>query len=247
MNLRLLVIEDETNIRRMIRLTLESDGHEVEDAPDGEAGLQVFGDGSNFDAVVLDQKMPKMDGLETLRQIRGRSPGMPVVMVTAFGSIELAVDAMKAGATDFLKKPLTPDLLRGAVLAAVSKRAPRAARQPAAMPLEPSDVWTVNGFFIRALPVEDASAANMHRFSVRHAGKGPHGDVAVALSDLEMSRIARLAGRRLPLSRAFWQKQAERALMNYLFREAALPPNNRLAIDQLSDDAVLVARDWKDA
>lgn len=249
MTQRILVIDDETNIRRMIRLTLESDGYEVEDAADGAAGLELFGDGSGFDAVVLDQKMPKMDGLETLRQIRRRAADTAVVMVTAFGSIELAVDAMKAGATDFLKKPLTPDLLRGAVLAAISKRPPRAGRTDTTVPrgpIEQADVWTVNGFFIRAIPAENAHPANEHRFSVRHAGKGPHGDVTVVLSEPEMSRISRLTGRQLPLSRAFWRKQAERALMNYMFREAVLPPGSRLAIDRLSDDTVLVARDWKD-
>jgi CheY-like chemotaxis protein len=251
MSKRILVIDDEPNIRRMIRITLETDGYEIEDAADGKTGLDTFGDGSRFDAVVLDQKMPGMDGLETLKQLRKREPAMPVVMATAFGSIELAVDAMKAGATDFLRKPLTPDTLRGAVLAAVAKRPPRQpapadSADPPSPQMPSSDVWTVNGFFIRGLPADDARPANEHRFSVRHAGKGPHGDVTVALSDLEMSRITKLTGRQLPPGRAFWQKQAERALMNYMFREAELPPVNRLAIDRLSDDTVLAARDWKD-
>jgi hypothetical protein len=113
--------------------------------------------------------------------------------------------------------------------------------------IPPFDVWTVNGFFIRALPAEGATGANVHRFSVRHAGTGPHGDVTVVLSEVEMSRIARLTGRQPPPSRAFWQKQAERALMNHMFLDAALPPGNRLATDRLSDDTVLAARDWKDA
>ncbi len=249
MSRRVLVVDDETNIRQMMRLTLEADGYEIEDAADGLKGLELFGDGSRFDAVVLDQKMPKMDGLETLGHIRKRSPGAPVVMVTAFGSIELAVEAMKAGATDFLKKPLTPDLLRAAVLAAVAKRPPRtpaASAGASSVAFEQPDLWTVNGFFIRALPEEKAWALNEHRFSVRHAGKGPHGDVAVVLGDAEISRITRLTGRQLPLSKPFWRKQAERALMNYLFREAALPPANRLAVDRLSDDTVLLAREWKD-
>ena len=98
MNRRVLIVDDETNIRRMMRLTLEADGYEVEDAPDGVKGLELFGDGSRFDAVVLDQKMPGMDGIETLRQMLRRAPDATIVMVTAFGSIELAVDAMKAGA-----------------------------------------------------------------------------------------------------------------------------------------------------
>ena len=251
MSTRILVIDDEPNIRRMMRITLETDGYEVEDAGDGKGGLELFGDGSRFDAVVLDQKMPGMDGLETLKQIRRRSPDASVVMATAYASIELAVDAMKAGATDFLKKPLTPDTLRGAVLAAVAKRSSRPSTSPSppapadsSLHLPAADVWTVNGFFIRGL-AGDSDEPHEHRFSVRHAGRGPHGDVVVTLNASEMARIARLAGRTLPIGTAFWQKQAERALMNYLFEQANLPPDGRLMVNRLPDETVLQAREWK--
>jgi DNA-binding response OmpR family regulator len=227
----------------------------VDDASDGEKGLELFGDGSRFDAVVLDQKMPGMDGIATLRQVLQRAPGATVVMVTAFGSIELAVDAMKAGARDFLKKPLTPALLRDAVLAALSKRPQEreARRASAQIPPPPPiaaashEVWTVNGFFIRALPSDDIESHNEHRFLVRHAGRGPQGEVLVTISASEISRIARLSGRPLPPGRAFWQQQAERALMNHMFRQAALPPENHLAIAHLDDEAVLLAREWNPA
>lgn len=252
MNRRVLIIDDETNIRRMMRLTLEADGYDVEDAPDGQTGLDLFGDGSRFDAVVLDQKMPGMDGIETLRRILRRAPSATVIMVTAFGSIELAVDAMKAGARDFLKKPLTPVLLRDALLAALSKSGPpaemsRPKDEPPQLHVGSHEVWTVNGFFIRALPAADDVSGSEHRFLVRHAGHGPHGEVRVTISASEMSRIARLSGRPLPPGRAFWQQQAERALMNHMFRQAALPPENHLTIARLDDDVVLMARDWNPA
>src|SRR4029453_3949462 len=119
----ILIIDDEARIRRMIRLTLETAGYEVGEAGDGTQGLEIFGDGSAWDAVLLDQKMPGLDGLETLRRIKGRAPGARGIMGTAFASIELAVDAMKLGATDFVRKPMTPEVLRGAVTAALSKPA----------------------------------------------------------------------------------------------------------------------------
>ena len=65
-----------------------------------------------WDVVLLDQKMPGIDGIETLRRLRERAPATRVIMVTAFASIELAVEAMKLGATDFVRKPMTPDILR---------------------------------------------------------------------------------------------------------------------------------------
>ena len=118
---RILIIDDEDHIRQVMRLTLEAAGYEAGEAADGPRGLEAFGDGSTWDAVLLDQKMPGMDGLETLRHIKDRQAGARVIMVTAFASIELAVDAMKLGATDFVRKPMTPEILRNAVTAALAK------------------------------------------------------------------------------------------------------------------------------
>jgi DNA-binding response OmpR family regulator len=252
MDRRVLIIDDETNIRRMMRMTLEADGYLVEDAPDGLKGLELFGDGSRFDAVVLDQKMPNIDGVETLRRMLRRAPSATIIMVTAFGSIELAVEAMKAGARDFLKKPLTPALLRDALVAALSKDSgtpstaePSVETRTPAIPAGPQELWTVNGFFIRPLAAVDVGSNNEYRFVVRHAGRGPQGEVLVTISNAEISRIARLSGRPLPPGPAFWQQQAQRALMNYVFKHAALPPDARLAITQIADDVVLLAREWE--
>src|SRR5262245_23838781 len=121
MSKRVLIIDDEEHIRRMMRLTLEAAGYEVGDAPDGAEGIRLFGDGSNWSAVVLDQRMPGMDGLESLRELEKRNGNACVVMATAYASIELAVDAMKLGATDFVRKPMTPEVLRNSVAAALSK------------------------------------------------------------------------------------------------------------------------------
>src|SRR4051812_35897579 len=118
---RILIVDDEENIRRVTRLTLEAAGFEIGEAGDGERGLEAFGDGAAWDAVLLDQRMPGMDGLETLRQIKQREPLARVIMMTAYASIELAVDAMKLGALDFVRKPMTPEILRNAVDAALAK------------------------------------------------------------------------------------------------------------------------------
>jgi len=251
MSRRVLVVDDETNIRRMMRLTLESDGYEVEDAEDGTKGLALFGDGTRFDAVLLDQKMPGMDGIETLRQIRQRSPGARVVMITAFGTIELAVEAMKAGATDFLRKPLTPETLRGALVAALSK-APAAPRRehPSVTPdvhagaLPPVEVWTVNGFFIRSKPRPEGAPVDEHLFAIRHATEGAQGDVTVTIDQQEAARVARITERRLRVTGAFWHQRAERAVVDYLFRHDALPPDRRLVVSHLEDDAVRLAAEW---
>src|SRR6185436_19436547 len=123
--MKLLIIDDEPHIRQMMRLTLEAAGYQVDEAADGQAGLDRYRDGGDYDAVVLDQKMPGLDGLETLQRLKERTPEACVLMVTAFASIELAVDAMRLGATDFLRKPMTPETLRGAVAAALDSKASR--------------------------------------------------------------------------------------------------------------------------
>jgi DNA-binding response OmpR family regulator len=250
MSRRILIIDDETNIRRMMRMTLESDGYEVEDAEDGAKGLALFGDGERFDAVLLDQKMPGMDGISTLRQIRERAPAARVIMITAFGTIELAVDAMKLGATDFLRKPTTPDSLRGALAAALSKTAPapqtRRKPAPSTAPIElpPVEVWTVNGFFIRARAVPESLPAGEHLFEIRHAARGPQGEVVVAVDPKEVARVAKIVGHELKANGAFWRQRAERAIVNHFFREAAPPTGNRLVVNHISDDAIVMARIW---
>jgi DNA-binding response OmpR family regulator len=82
--MRILIVDDEAHIRQMMRLTLEAAGYETDEAATGEEGLALFGDEGGFAAVLLDQKMPGLDGLETLREIKKRGPEACVVMVTAF-------------------------------------------------------------------------------------------------------------------------------------------------------------------
>src|SRR6266700_3156261 len=96
---KIIVIDDESNIRMMIRFSLQHVGHEVDLAIDGEDGLRMYRDGQKYDLVLLDQRMEGMVGLEVLKEIRLRNPFARVIMITAYGTVDLAVDAMKAGAT----------------------------------------------------------------------------------------------------------------------------------------------------
>lgn len=84
---RILIVDDEAHVRQMMRLTLEAAGYEVDEAADGDDGLARFGSGKEFAAVLLDQKMPGMDGLQTLQRIKERVPEACIVMVTALASI----------------------------------------------------------------------------------------------------------------------------------------------------------------
>ena len=110
----ILIVDDEPNVRLMLRTALESSGYQVREAADGSGALGHLRV-SPCDLVVLDLRMPKMDGMETLRRLRDEGDGTPVVMLTAHGSIPDAVAAMRLGAIDFLTKPITPQALREVV------------------------------------------------------------------------------------------------------------------------------------
>jgi DNA-binding response OmpR family regulator len=258
--MRILVVDDEEHLRRMMRFTLEAAGYEVEDAADGEAGLALFGDGTRFDASLLDQRMPGMDGLEVLRRMKLQRSDAVVIMVTAYATIELAVDAMKLGATDFVRKPMTPETLRHAVAAALAKRE-RAAALPipegqstpaptmsgTAVQLPPIEIWTTNGFFVGRVPRDpatpDQSTPDYH-FIVRR-GKGESGsEVTVSIEPTVLARVARESRRTLSPTGAFWRRQAESALVNHLWSEAALPDEGRLVISRPTGAMVNDAMSW---
>src|SRR5579863_1525184 len=119
MKKRILVVEDEDKLRRVIELQLQSAGFDVDKSPTAEEGLKIV---DRADLVLSDLKLPNMDGLQFLSLIRRQNSQVPVVMMTAFGSVETAVEAMKAGATDFLLKPFSLDHLMQVVHKALEMR-----------------------------------------------------------------------------------------------------------------------------
>ncbi|MDQ3290288.1 MAG: sigma-54 dependent transcriptional regulator [Bacteroidota bacterium] len=106
---KILIIDDERSIRSTLKEILEYENYTVDEAPDGEVGLDQLSK-NKYDVVLCDIKMPKMDGLEVLQRARDIAPDVPFIMISAHGTIDTAVDATKKGAYDFLQKP--PDLNR---------------------------------------------------------------------------------------------------------------------------------------
>ncbi len=106
---KILIIDDEKAIRYALRDILEHEKHKVEEAEDGASGLEKAKKG-NFDVVLCDIKMPKMDGMEVLEKLMAHNDTLPVVMISGHGTIDTAVEAIKKGAFDFISKP--PDLNR---------------------------------------------------------------------------------------------------------------------------------------
>ena len=105
---RVLVIDDEKNMRHMLQIMLRKAGYDVETAGDGVEGLEKMGQ-SDFDFVLCDLKMPKMDGMTFLSRARDKFAEKTFIMMSAYGNIDDAVEAMKIGAYDYISKPFKTD------------------------------------------------------------------------------------------------------------------------------------------
>ncbi|MBM7555757.1 sigma-54-dependent transcriptional regulator [Halanaerobacter jeridensis] len=110
---KILIVDDEKNIRLTLEKSL-SDDYEVETAVNGEDALNKF-KADEFDVVLLDMNLPGLDGMEVLKKIKEEDEEVKVIIITGYGSVETAVETMKVGAIDYLRKPFTPDEIKGIV------------------------------------------------------------------------------------------------------------------------------------
>ena len=111
---RILVVDDEAQVRKPISLMLAKDGYEVVEAADGEEAIEALRSGDNplmVDTVLCDIRMPKINGKEAIAYFRNQFPGVPIVVMTGYPDVELAVSLMRQGVRDYLIKPVTKEEL----------------------------------------------------------------------------------------------------------------------------------------
>jgi DNA-binding NtrC family response regulator len=118
---RILVIEDDKLMQEALGGVLESIGHSVHCESDGAAGLENFKN-NPYDMVITDLRMTPMDGLTVIREIKAKSPEMPVIMITGYPTVETSVEAIKSGATDFITKPFEISMVEVAIRQALEKK-----------------------------------------------------------------------------------------------------------------------------
>lgn len=224
MSKRVLIVDDEENIREMTRLALETAGYEVGEAGSGLEAFAIIGSDESWDAVLLDQKMPGMVGIEILRRLKVMLPAARVIMMTAYASIDLAVEAMKLGATDFVRKPMTPEILRNALSAALAK------------PTEHQ--VTLNGFTVlrRDIAGVTSQRPNERCFIVRKPD-GRKQEVVVEITPEAVSAVEKVTND-LPLGKAFWTEQAEQFLSDFLWNDGNAPATGRLTLRGVDREAV---------
>ncbi len=150
---RTLVADDEPTARRGLEKLLRRSCYSVHTAADGEAALRSAADFAP-DVVVTDLKMPKMDGIELLKRLRAQDRDIPVILATAFGEVSSAVTAMRAGADDYLTKPLELDELILAIERAMERRALRSEAENLRRQLRESDGSGLQGLLGASAPMQ---------------------------------------------------------------------------------------------
>jgi two-component system response regulator HydG len=118
---KILVVDDDASHRRMLDAVLNAEGYEVSQAEDGQGAIAAVG-GRFYDLILMDLRMAQVGGIEALKQIKEISPGIPIVIMTAYASVTTAVEALKSGAYDYLTKPLDIEELRVQVKKALHHR-----------------------------------------------------------------------------------------------------------------------------
>ena len=118
--MRILIVDDEPRILLLMRGLMKSNGYDVETAPDGPAALEIVKKGG-IDVVMTDLRMQPMDGMQLFREIKALNPSIPVVLITAYASVETAIEAMKSGVFDYLTKPFKVDELMSCLKRAEEK------------------------------------------------------------------------------------------------------------------------------
>jgi len=122
---RVLVIDDESEVRRIIRFALEKQGYDVVEAPDGEKAIEVIRAGDNpllTDVIICDVRMPKINGVEAIAFFREQFPSVPIIVLTGYPDMQLATSFIKQGVVEYLVKPVEKEKLVEVVDKAMSNR-----------------------------------------------------------------------------------------------------------------------------
>jgi two-component system chemotaxis response regulator CheY len=123
---RVLVIDDEEQIRKVVSIGLKKAGYDVEEAEDGGKAIAVLNTGENpmmVDVIICDIRMPKINGTEAIAYFRSQYPSIPIIVLTGYPDVQLATSLLKSGVVEYLTKPVDRDKLVAAVKSAMEKRA----------------------------------------------------------------------------------------------------------------------------
>lgn len=124
-NGRVLVVDDEPDIRKVVGMTLKKAGYDVLEAENGERAIEIINTGENrmmLDVVICDIRMPKINGIEAIAYFRSQYPRVPIIVLTGFPDTDMATSMLREGVVDYLVKPVEGEKLKAAVARAMEQR-----------------------------------------------------------------------------------------------------------------------------
>lgn len=124
-NGRVLIVDDEPDIRKVVRMTLHKAGYDVLEAENGEKAIEVINSGENrllLDVIVCDIRMPKVNGIEAIAYFRQNYPRVPLIVLTGFPDTDMATSLLRQGVVDYLVKPVEGEKLKASVARAMEQR-----------------------------------------------------------------------------------------------------------------------------
>ena len=124
-NGRVLIVDDEPDVRKVVRMSLEKAGYDVLEAEDGEKAIATLSEGENnllLDVIISDIRMPKINGVEAIKYFQQEYPGKQVIVLTGFPDMDMATGFIKKGIVDYLVKPVEAEKLRASVAKAMEQR-----------------------------------------------------------------------------------------------------------------------------
>jgi len=124
-NGRVMIVDDEPDIRKVVRMTLQKAGYDVVEAEDGQKAIEVINTGENrlmLDVIICDIRMPKINGVEAITYFRKEYPRVPLIVLTGFPDTEMATSFLRDGVVDYLVKPVEGEKLKAAVAKAMDQR-----------------------------------------------------------------------------------------------------------------------------
>jgi DNA-binding response OmpR family regulator len=233
LNPRILIVDDEKCILQMMELVLQNAGYETTTANSGKDALEKFGTGSSFDLVVLDFKMPDLNGIEVETEMLRRDPSTKVLIVSGFGGTATAMEVLNRGASDFLRKPFAPEALRDAVRNTLERDQKQS---PLNAVCREFSRQGINGFSFELEKVEedDQFGDITYFFEVQREGDNPRFVKVIVTAIAQELVKAYIDSDSVPCGKRFYEALAEETLANHLRKESSVPSSAQILVEDIS-------------
>lgn len=234
MSSKILVVDDEACILKMMELVLANAGYSVVTAENPRKALDIYGNGANFDLIITDFKMPEMNGIELEAEMLRRDPSAKVLLVSGYGGIDTALEALNKGAMDFLRKPFTPDALRDAVRSALERDRKQS---PVTAVCREFSRQSLNGtsFELKEKEYDEQFGDLTCRFEVSTPEGIKNLTVIMPAYIQELIR-AYIDSEDVPCGNRFFEAICEETVANDLKSNGGIPKTSRIFIDNLTKE-----------